>query len=75
MSSSKHVVNDPRALVDDSLQGLARLNPAVKVDQASRVVHLAKVPKARVALASTLSLTRKAWLSLPVSDLWRRLRA
>lgn len=50
--ASKHVINEPRELVNESLKGLARLNPSIKVDEASRVVVLAKVPKGRVALIS-----------------------
>lgn len=50
MSASKHVVNDPRQLVNESLRGLAMLNPAIKVDEVNRIVHLANVPRDRVAL-------------------------
>lgn len=52
--ASKHVINEPRELVNESLKGLARLNPSIKVDEASRVVVLAKVPKGRVALVRIL---------------------
>jgi dihydroxyacetone kinase len=48
--ATKHVVNSPRDLVNESLRGLARSNPLVQVDEANRVVVLSKVPKDRVAL-------------------------
>jgi dihydroxyacetone kinase len=51
MSFSKHVVNEPRQLVYESLAGLARLNPDIRVDS-QRVVSLADVPQDRVALVS-----------------------
>lgn len=50
MVSTKHVVNEPRQLVNDGLAGLARLNPNVKVDANYRVTTLAEVPQDRVAL-------------------------
>lgn len=48
--SSKHVMNDSRNLVNESLAGLVRLNPALKLDQENRLVHLAEVNPNRVAL-------------------------
>ena len=50
--SSKHVMNDSRNLVNESLAGLVRLNPALKLDQDNRLVHLAEVNPNRVALVS-----------------------
>jgi hypothetical protein len=50
MSQNKHIVNDPRNLANESLAGLARLNSKIKVDATHRVVHLADVPKERVAI-------------------------
>ncbi|KAK4702783.1 triose/dihydroxyacetone kinase / FAD-AMP lyase (cyclizing), partial [Phenoliferia sp. Uapishka_3] len=50
--SNKHVVNEPRELVNEALRGLARLNPSIRVDEANRVVLLKEVPKDRVALIS-----------------------
>ena len=43
-------MNEPRQLVNNSLQGLARLNPFIRVDEPNRVTYLADVPKNRVAL-------------------------
>ncbi|KAI5476272.1 putative dihydroxyacetone kinase 1 [Pseudohyphozyma bogoriensis] len=52
MSATKHIINDPRELVNESLRGLGRLNPALAVDETNRVVKLATIPKDRVALIS-----------------------
>lgn len=52
MVSNKHVVNDPRQLVNESLAGLARLNSKVKVDSEFRVVYRKEVPQDQVAIIS-----------------------
>ena len=52
--STKHVVNEPRELVNEALRGLVRINPSIRVDEANRVVLLKEVPKDRVALVCTL---------------------
>jgi dihydroxyacetone kinase len=54
--ATKHVLNDSRELVNESLLGLARLNPNIRIDEANRVVLLSKVPKDRVALVCDLLL-------------------
>lgn len=53
--SSKHVMNDSRNLVNESLAGLVRLNPALALDQENRLVHLREINPNRVALVSTLT--------------------
>ena len=65
MTSIKHIVNDPRALVNESLQGLARLNPKIKVDEASRVVHRNEVPKKQVALVGHYYCPQNQSLTCP----------
>jgi dihydroxyacetone kinase len=50
--SSKHVVNDPRNLVNDALAGLIQLSPSVSLDADNRVIHLSQVPRDKVALIS-----------------------
>lgn len=50
--STKHVMNDSRNLVNESLAGLARLNPALSIDQDNRVAYLTNVNENRVALVS-----------------------
>ncbi|GAA5893508.1 hypothetical protein JCM6882_007840 [Rhodosporidiobolus microsporus] len=49
---SKHIINDPRQLALDSLVGLGRLNPTIKVDTVNRVACLKDVPQNRVAIIS-----------------------
>ncbi|CED83175.1 dihydroxyacetone kinase [Phaffia rhodozyma] len=44
MVSSKHIVNDPKAIVLDALKGVVALNPNVKLNEEYKVIHLAKVP-------------------------------
>ncbi|ORX36613.1 putative dihydroxyacetone kinase 1 [Kockovaella imperatae] len=39
-SGAKHLVNDPSNLVIESLRGLARLNPKIRLDEAQRVIYL-----------------------------------
>lgn len=43
-------MNDSRNLVNESLAGLVRLNPALKLDTENRLVHLGEVNPNRVAL-------------------------
>src|SRR4051812_19027577 len=50
--SSKHIINDPRTLVNDALAGLIQLSPSVSLDTESKVIHLSQVPRDRVALIS-----------------------
>ncbi|KAM0754935.1 dihydroxyacetone kinase 1 [Meredithblackwellia eburnea MCA 4105] len=50
--SLKHVVNEPRELVTESLRGLARLNPNVRLDETNKVIVLKDVPKDKVTLIS-----------------------
>jgi triose/dihydroxyacetone kinase / FAD-AMP lyase (cyclizing) len=50
--SSKHIVNDPRNLVNDALAGLIQLSPALSLDAANRITHLTHVPKDTVAIIS-----------------------
>ena len=57
MVSTKHVVNEPRQLVNDGLAGLARLNPNVRVDANYRVTTLALVPQDRVALVGGAAIS------------------
>ncbi|WVQ85069.1 dihydroxyacetone kinase [Cryptococcus sp. DSM 104549] len=47
----KHLLNTPQTLVVDSLKGLATLNPAVKLDEAQRVIYTPPTAP-RVALLS-----------------------
>jgi len=49
----KHILNSTRELVNESLTGLGRLNPALEVDTSNRIAILKKVPKDRVALVSS----------------------
>ncbi len=50
--SSKHVVNDPRNLVNDALAGLVQLSPDLSLDAANRVTYLTRIPQDKVALIS-----------------------
>lgn len=54
--STKHVVNEPRELVNEALRGLVRINPNIRVDEANRVVLLNEVPQDRVALVRSRSM-------------------
>ena len=52
MAFNKHVANEPRNLVNESLHGLARLNSKIRVDDNFRVVYRRDVPQNQVALVS-----------------------
>ncbi|KAJ3013248.1 Dihydroxyacetone kinase 2 [Thoreauomyces humboldtii] len=50
--TTKHVINGARDLVNESLTGLSRLNPALSIDQDARVAYLTTINQDRVALIS-----------------------
>lgn len=55
MAFNKHVTNEPRNLVNESLAGLVRLNANIRLDDNFRVVYRKDVPQNQVALVGMKS--------------------